>query len=161
MNLEVNQNSDSHKYHHIVGMADMLANKMLQESLDLTYSQYLMMLGTKFCPDMTNQKFIAESMGVTEAAVSKQVDNLFKAGLLDRKTNPDNRRQNVIELTKKGEEVFVKAHTLLTSAWETLFVDVTKEERKAFNTVMDKMSVVLINEMTRLGHHSVANCNIK
>ncbi|WP_028971912.1 MarR family winged helix-turn-helix transcriptional regulator [Sporomusa ovata] len=51
---------------------------------------------------------LATRLNITKSAVSRTVDDLVNKGYLDRKPNPDDRRYVDIELTKKGQKVFLE-----------------------------------------------------
>lgn len=48
---------------------------------------------------------VAESFGVNPSTVTRMVDRLVAAGLIDRQTNPASRRESVVRLTSAGVEV--------------------------------------------------------
>jgi len=51
---------------------------------------------------------LAHRLNITKSAVSRTVDDLVNKGYLDRKPNPDDRRYVDIELTEKGQKVFLE-----------------------------------------------------
>ncbi len=51
---------------------------------------------------------LATRLNITKSAVSRTVDDLVNKGYLDRNPNPDDRRYVDIELTKKGQKVFLE-----------------------------------------------------
>ncbi len=48
---------------------------------------------------------VAELLGVNPSTVTRMVDRLVAAELVDRQTNPSSRRENVVSLTSAGVEV--------------------------------------------------------
>lgn len=50
-------------------------------------------------------KALAESMGVSLAAMSRAVDGLFERGLVSREEDPSDRRQKRVRLTSAGAQV--------------------------------------------------------
>ena len=55
-----------------------------------------------------NQIQIAEHLIASASNITKLVEKSVKAGLLTRKTNPQSRRENIICITKKGQELIDK-----------------------------------------------------
>lgn len=49
-----------------------------------------------------SQTELAAAFGVTSASMSTMTDRLLAAGYITRTTDPDSRRQNVLELTERG-----------------------------------------------------------
>lgn len=45
---------------------------------------------------------LAELLGVAPSTAMRMVDRLIAAGLADRQTNPDNRRETLLRLTEEG-----------------------------------------------------------
>ncbi|MFF3322661.1 MarR family winged helix-turn-helix transcriptional regulator [Streptomyces sp. NPDC002889] len=48
---------------------------------------------------------LAERLGVSPSTAMRMVDRLITIGLVDRQTNPDNRRETVLRLTPEGERI--------------------------------------------------------
>jgi DNA-binding MarR family transcriptional regulator len=55
---------------------------------------------------------IAEELSITIGGTSKLVDRIEAAGYCIRRTNPDDRRSSIIELTASGRRVLAKAAKL-------------------------------------------------
>jgi len=96
--------------HSYVQKLDRLASKMakmadqvLVESLDLTFSQRQVLATLRQHP-LFSQSQIAEAMGVTPAVVTRQALALVDKKLLTQERSQVNRRQNLIALTKTGEQ---------------------------------------------------------
>lgn len=48
---------------------------------------------------------LAERLAVNPSTATRMVDRLIAAGLVDRRVNPDNRRENVLRLTESGRRI--------------------------------------------------------
>lgn len=48
---------------------------------------------------------LAEALTVQPSTATRMVDRLVAAGLIDRRLNPDSRRELIIELTPRGHEI--------------------------------------------------------
>ena len=64
-----------------------------------------------------NQEKIAERCNINKSAVARSIKKLEEKGFIERKIDDENRRQNKISITQKGEECLKKSSKIL-SAWE-------------------------------------------
>src|SRR3954451_11159715 len=58
--------------------------------------------------DWRTQQEIAATVGIEGATLTHHLDKLEKAGLIDRKRDPDNRRAVLVELTEAGDKLFLE-----------------------------------------------------
>ena len=63
---------------------------------------------------------ISIEMSITVGATSKVVDRLERAGLVERRHNPDDRRSSVITITAAGERTLGEARTAAEKHWEAI-----------------------------------------
>ena len=67
---------------------------------------------------------LADLLGVAPSTAMRMVDRLIAAGLADRKTNPDNRRETLLQLTDEGrhtvEDVTARRRQEITSIVQRL-----------------------------------------
>lgn len=99
----------------LVFMMDKIIDQLLREKMSLRQSQILIMMAIKRKSDLP-QKSIADFLGITQAAVSRQIELLEKSHLISRKENDKNRRANMLILTKQGEQKLKTAVKLVDSA---------------------------------------------
>ena len=64
-----------------------------------------------------NQEQIASLCNINKGAVARSIKKLEDKGLVIRKIDENNRRQNIISLTEEGEEVLEKSAEIL-ERWE-------------------------------------------
>jgi DNA-binding MarR family transcriptional regulator len=60
--------------------------------------------------DGTAQSVLQSRMGLTKQAVQQFVDELVADGILQRRTNPDDRRGKMLSFTRKGQRVLADAN---------------------------------------------------
>lgn len=65
-----------------------------------------------------NQENIASRCNINKGAVARSIKKLEDNGLVKRRIDDNNRRQNIISLTPKGEEILKKAIAKLDK-WES------------------------------------------
>ncbi len=136
------KNSLIFKVHHLVLLTDKLASKKLQESTGLSLSQFLL-LSMLQCSPTVNQKQIANWLGVSEVAVSKQIEQLEKLGLVEKQGNQPDRKQKFWRLTTKGQSKFQSAIVImhdLSEQWQGLL---DQSELQLLNQVVDKLLLKL------------------
>jgi len=130
--------SDIYLLHSIVSFSEKKADKILRSSFEISFYQFLIMSMVDEFPNCT-QKFFANGVNLTEAAVSKLIQQNIESGTIKRKTDPKNRRQNLLSLTPKGLEVLSKSYNLLHSKAEEVFSPLTKNERVDFTKSLNKI----------------------
>ncbi len=94
-------------------------NNYLKDKLDdvsITHGELTYIYNIKYYP-LISQRELAETLFVSEANVAKMVKKLVKKGLVKKQKDENNKSRNVLSLTDKGEELFVKIN-VLTCGWE-------------------------------------------
>jgi DNA-binding MarR family transcriptional regulator len=130
--------TEIHKMHALISIVDRMADEILSSAQEISYSQFIIL----FMVDRHNQmsqKELSKCLGLTEAAVSKQIENMFVKNFLFREVDPENRRRNNISLTDSGKKIFTLANEHLIQKAEDIFIVLNDTERTLFNTVLDKL----------------------
>ena len=128
----------TYSIHKAVFLLDKLADRVLGERLDLTYSQFRMLLAVNH-RGAVSQKDIAKFWEVTEAAVSRQLEVLRVKGLVGIAENAKDRRAHVIALTPKGKEKLNTAIRSIDQAYEEVYQVVKPGERRVLVEVLGKL----------------------
>ena len=79
---------------------DYYLKQFLKET-EITYSQYYMFMLLYYEPDV-NQSDIAKACFMNRSGVSRAFSDFEKKGLIERKINPNNKREYITTLTDKG-----------------------------------------------------------
>lgn len=118
------------------------SDQVLQERLGIGMSQYklLMMLGHR--PDV-QQKTLADSLGQTEASVSRQIKLMCERGLLATAVNPANRREHITRPTAKGVKVADAAQDILTEYHAPVFDNLNQKQLEQLAQTMSKMHEII------------------
>lgn len=97
---------------HVASVMAKQADQILQERLDIGLSQFkiLMVLQKN---ENVQQRFIADSLGQTEASISRQIQLLQDKGLLTSKRDPKNLRQHITVPTATGFQLTKTAMQVL------------------------------------------------
>ncbi|WP_350313044.1 MarR family transcriptional regulator [Dickeya fangzhongdai] len=98
-----------------------------------------------------SQHFLAQYMGRDKAQIARLLKDLETLGLITRQPSPNDRRAQVVSLTKKGEDTHRRFADARTDLLQRAFADVTPEERRQFAQVLQKMKANLasISEYTQ------------
>lgn len=91
-----------------------LKNKL--DDIEITYGELTYIYNIKFFPSIS-QRELAEILFVSEANVAKMVKKLVNKGIVEKKKDENNKSRNILKLTEKGEELFVKIN-VITCGWE-------------------------------------------
>jgi DNA-binding MarR family transcriptional regulator len=81
---------------------------------------------------------LLETMMITSGTMTNRIDQLEKAGLVERLDNPDDRRGVIIALTDKGFEVVEKAVTGHVANQHRLVAVLTEDERNQLGALVQK-----------------------
>lgn len=99
------------------------SDQVLQERLGVGFSQFKILLTLQWNPSV-QQKHIAETLGQTEASISRQIKLMHEAGLLQSKVSERNKREHITTLTRKGQRLADEAQSVLnnyhTPMWEVV-----------------------------------------
>src|SRR4051812_2844012 len=97
---------------HLAAVLGRQSEQILQEQLGIGLSQYKILMGLEWNPRV-GQRAIADSLGQSEAAISRQLKLMKNKALLQTKVDPNNRRKHITVPTPKGMQVTEAAETAL------------------------------------------------
>ncbi len=86
-----------------------------------------------------NQTQIADHIGVGRAATGSTIDRLQARSLVERQPDPADRRVWLVALTPAGRQLVVDIDTIDRSLRSELRVGISKDERSALASVMNRM----------------------
>src|SRR3954464_13663669 len=90
--------------HHLAAVMGKESDHVLRQQLGLGLSQYKILMVLEWNPRI-GQKAIADSLGQTEASISRQVSLLQKKGLLESRPDSNNRRKHITVPTPMGMQI--------------------------------------------------------
>src|ERR1022692_2169344 len=131
-------------FQHVASLLAKQSDQVLQEQLGIGYSQFKLLRELQDRPRM-KQRDIAQSLGQTEASISRQVKLMIDQGLLHVTRNPRNRREHLTQVTAKGVK-------LTTAALDVL----AKYHQSTFAILADKQQT-LMREILEVLHAGVCN----
>jgi DNA-binding MarR family transcriptional regulator len=124
--------------HHLGFVMDRQSDILLQERLDIGFSQFKILMALKWHASV-QQRHIAEKLGQTEASVSRQIKLLKDAGYITVKQSPQNRREHITTLTTKGVTTVDKAMRALNEYHAPIFKSFTPSQQKALKDLLQTL----------------------
>lgn len=89
--------------------------------------------------DAVSQENIAQALGYDKTTVAKALNKLEDLGLITRKLNPSNRRENIISLTEAGIESARIINDIRMEWGEKISSCLTEEEEKEYDRLTFKL----------------------
>jgi DNA-binding MarR family transcriptional regulator len=120
-------NSLSYLIHHLAAVTGKQSDQILQEQLGIGLSQFKILMVLEWNPRI-QQKAIANSLGQTEASVSRQISLLKAKGLLVTKTDPNNRRKHITAPTPLGMQVTEAATAIMRRSFGPEFSNLGEDQ---------------------------------
>lgn len=131
-------NDISYLLEHVSSVLHRQSDQVLQERLGIGLSQYkiLMMLQQ---PVNWSQRQIADSLGQTEASISRQVKLLIERGMLAVNTDPAERRKHQLRATTKGVKITHAAQDTLAEFYAPVTDVLSPKERDQLFRTLTKL----------------------
>jgi DNA-binding MarR family transcriptional regulator len=98
--------------------------------------QVMSIASVSACP---NQARVAESLGLDRTVMTYLVDDLEKAGLVERRPDPADRRARQVLLTKKGEKSFAAASRRIEEVERGVLGGLSEEDAATFRALLMKV----------------------
>lgn len=135
-------NTLSYLLQHVSAVLARQSDQVLLEQLGIGFSQFKILIVLQAHPG-TQQRRIADTLGQTEASVSRQIKLLIDKGLLVSHVRPENRREHIAMLTPRGVRFTEQALTLTS-----------KYQASSFDALSDKQKQQLRDILTIIHGHS-------
>lgn len=113
----------------------------LRERFDVTLPRFDLMAQLDKAPDGMTLSDVSKRMMVSNGNVTGLVERLVESGHIDRRTSPEDRRVQMIRLTKSGRAVFRKMaaeHELWIASF---FADLTEKDVRDMMRLLGKAKV--------------------
>lgn len=104
----------------------------------MTVEEFILLNMIKAKTDQILQN-IAIATGKNKSVVMRMIDSLEKKGLAKRTVNPDDRRENLLSITSKGEEVVSQYQEIEKRLSLELLKDIEPEKVTIFFEVIEKI----------------------
>ena len=90
-------------------------------------------------PDYNTARDIVEIRGLKANLVSMNIEKLVSEGFLERITDTNDRRKNVLKCTEKSEGVIEKGRQLQKDFFESLFSGIDEDSLRQFHGVLEQI----------------------
>jgi MarR family transcriptional regulator for hemolysin len=87
-----------------------------------------------------NQLWLANHLGIDRTVMTYLLDDLVEAGLIERRPNPDDRRQRLIVATPQGKQAVEHLCEEVTSVERRLLAELTDKEQVLFRSLLTKVA---------------------
>ena len=84
------------------------------------------------------QQKICNDLVIDKTAMVKVLDHLAQQGMIEKRVNPEDRREQFISLSKKGDRQTKEIIQMFESVDEAMFKGVSESDKKAFLSVLNK-----------------------
>jgi DNA-binding MarR family transcriptional regulator len=102
----------------------------------LEVERYYSILYFLNCNSGCTQQFICNHLAIDKTAMVKVMEYLVDCGYVERKVNPDDRREHIITLTRKGEQRTREIVKCFDQLDKQLFDGITEAERQTFVDIL-------------------------
>jgi DNA-binding MarR family transcriptional regulator len=123
---------------HLAAVMGRQSDQVLQEQLGIGLSQFKILMVLEWNPRV-QQKAIADSLGQTEASVSRQIKLLKDKKLLVSKLDPQNRRRHITVPTTLGMQITEAATSIMRRNFGPEFTSIGDDQLMQLVTGLQKL----------------------
>jgi DNA-binding MarR family transcriptional regulator len=87
-----------------------------------------------------NQAELAKQLGIDRTVMVYLVDDLERAGLVERLPDPNDRRSRLIRATEAGQDRLTAAQTAISAAESELLAALSEQERKSLREMLREIA---------------------
>jgi DNA-binding MarR family transcriptional regulator len=114
------------------------ANAVMEKRKSLDFSQFKLLMMITEEPD-SNQKTLADCVGITQAGMSKTILNLEKKGIIVSEINKNNRRERRLVITELGKQLLQENMQPIEELSDQLFSALTPKEVDTLEAILQKL----------------------
>jgi MarR family transcriptional regulator for hemolysin len=136
----------SRPVHQPLGLHLSRISKTVSRAFDDTLAEaggslpvWLVLLNLK-ARRLSNQRELADAVGVTEATLTHHLNAMEREGLLTRRRDANNRRIHVVELTGAGEDLFTRLRDAAVAFDRRLRRGVSAAELDALGGALERLA---------------------
>ena len=107
--------------------------------LDIHHSQHRLLLHLARFESIPSQKEIAETMGISPAAVAATLKRLEREGYIARSVPGEDNRRNEIRITEKGRTKVAESRVIFESVDTAMFEGFTEDEMETLIHFMERI----------------------
>ena len=122
--------------------------KIKEQQLDITY-EMLQVLAALWKNEQMNQQDIAIAIQKNKASVTPLIDNLCKRDLVRRVSDPNDRRNNLIELTVKGDEYRTLLDPVQQDLYRVILQEISEKKVLEITETLEKLTAIIDKQSYR------------
>lgn len=122
----------------IVRSCRTFTERKLKE-FDLTFGEQVIVMFIS-AHENVNQDTISKTFMIDKGMVAKTLNKLELKGIIMRKQNPDNKRENIISLTQEGTDILIHMRAVLKEWNEILHEGMSQEDIATITRLTGKMA---------------------
>ncbi|MEI7818861.1 MAG: MarR family transcriptional regulator [bacterium] len=123
--------------HRATYLMDKAAEKVLQKEVGIGLSQFLALM--QMGSGQQCQRELSVALGVTPAAISRQVSIMIESGLLKKLEHDHDRRYEFLVLTAKGARLSERATQTLEREFGQRYAELTVNDRSQIHDSLMKL----------------------
>jgi DNA-binding MarR family transcriptional regulator len=127
---------------HLSSVMGRQTDQMLQEQLGIGLSQFKILMVLEWNPRI-QQSLIADSLGQTEASVSRQIKLLQTKGLLVSRPDPQNRRKHITAPTAMGLQITEAAAAIMRRSFGPEFANMGEDQLMQLITGLQRLHAIV------------------
>lgn len=132
-------------------MHHSLIEKMV-EHMGCHHAQHRILFYLERNPDNRSQRKIADFMEISPACVAVAIKKMEKNGLIVRRADEDDTRNNIIEITPKAKEIINISKGYFANMEDAIFKGFTEDEVRSlqgyFERIKENLNNIDINSVT-------------
>ncbi len=122
--------------------------KIKEQQLEITY-EMLQVLAALWKKEQMNQQDIAIAIQKSKASVTPLIDNLCKRDLVRRVSDPNDRRNNLIELTVKGDEYRTLLDPVQQDLYRVILQEISEKKVLEITETLEKLTAIIEKQSYR------------
>lgn len=127
---------------------DTEIEQVLSKGFNITLADFQTLLPVAVLTTCT-QKDVALFNLVSEASVSRKVQDLIERGLIVKKQDASDARKSILTLTPKGRLMVIRVQTKVIKRMEDVFAELPKSTRREVSNGLQKMMRILVQHSPR------------
>lgn len=135
-------NNLSYLLHHLAAVMGKQTDQVLQEQLGIGLSQFKILMVLEWNPRV-QQKAISDSLGQTEASISRQIKLLKGKGLLYTIADPNNKRKHITAPTTLGMQITEAASNIMRRNFGPEFSNLGEDQIMQLVTGLQKLHSIV------------------
>ncbi|MCF8474342.1 MAG: MarR family transcriptional regulator [Emcibacter sp.] len=120
------------------------AGYVLEDNYSLKYNitgdswRFMAMLA---CSAPISAKILGEHLGMDQVQVTRALSKLIENNYISRRTDPKDRRKVILNLSKRGVEVYQEIVMMAKDLEQKLMEDLSSEEQEKFRGILNRLLV--------------------